>query len=173
MTQTILIITSSVFLSTSILFLILFFNIKNKSKLKIKKLDDTVKSYSNTISVLNEKLNNIKNLSISGRNGFYSDTVNLLSPEDKKNGTSGETYYFTIYVKELERYTNGMSKIKLINIEVTGGFQIDQYSWIKESQEKRFSSLKKTSEIEWLEIEQDLKELRKEKLEKILNDDNK
>lgn len=163
MIQTILIITSSVLLSTSILFLVLFIKTKNKSKINLEKSN-------NIISSLNDKLNRIKKIS-TGRVGYYSDSVNLLSEEDKKSGLKGEPYYFTIHVKEIERYTNGISKIELINIEVTSGYHIDQYSWVRESQKVRFSSLKKTSEIEWLELDKDLKESRKEKLNKILSDE--
>jgi hypothetical protein len=64
-----------------------------------------------------------------------------------------------------------MSKIELTDVEVIAGYQVTEYPWIKESQIKRFCSIKKTSDIEWLESEESLKELRKEKLNKILNNE--
>lgn len=143
----------------------------------LKKLFNEVKNENKNLKVENEKLKNKNNSLITqikqafetGRFGYYITKTNLLSDNDKKNNLPGESYESIIYVKELDRYTNGMSKIEIVKIEVTSGFQIDQYSWIKEAQTERFSSIKKTSDIEWLESETSLKELRKEKLNKILN----
>lgn len=60
-----------------------------------------------------------------------------------------------------------MSKIRLNEIEVTSGYDHNQYDWVKKCAREMFSSLMKTSDIEWLESEESIKELRKQKLEKI------
>jgi len=71
-----------------------------------------------------------------------------------------------VYVRELEMYDNGMSKIKLEKIElvsVSSYYRSDVRNAIKEN----FASLTKTSNIEWLEIKQTLKDIRREKLKQI------
>ena len=91
-----------------------------------------------------------------------------MSSEDKKNGLKGEPYKCILYVKELDRYTNGMSKIELTEIELISGFDSSQFDHVKRTMRTKFSSLKKTSEIEWLESEDSIKELRRQKLKKIV-----
>jgi hypothetical protein len=83
----------------------------------------------------------------NNRIGFYTDTTTLVN--DKKESIG--KYAYTINVVELDKYTNGMSKIKLINVEITHGFDPDKYDWVKTSVVNKFSSLKKENEIEWLE----------------------
>lgn len=130
----------------------------------IKKLNSQIIN----LTSINENLNiQFKNFNFTERFGYYYGKVNLRNEDDEKNGTPGDPYSFIVYVKELDRYTNGMSKIELTNIEVINGYQISQYSWVKKSHIERFSSIKKTSEIEWLESEESIKESRKEKLTKI------
>lgn len=169
--ETVLIISSIVFLSLSFLFLTLFLVDKKNYKLKINNLNLKVESLSNEKNVLVKKIKDLKDIFKTNRYGCYNGVVNLLSDNDKKNNKNGEQYDYIIYVKEIDRYTNGMSKIELIDIEVIAGYEISNYSWIKEAQTKRFCSVRKTSDIEWLESEESLKELRKEKLNKILNND--
>lgn len=108
----------------------------------------------------------LKNL--SNRKGYYENTINIMSIEDKKNNLPGEPYKCILHVKELDRYTNGMSKIELIHIELISGFDNSQFDHVKRTMITKFSSIKKTSEIEWLESESSIKELRKQKLKKIL-----
>ena len=59
------------------------------------------------------------------------------------------------------------SKIELTNVELIAGFDNSQFDHVKNSMRIKFSSLKKTTEIEWLESEETIKELRKQKLKKI------
>lgn len=83
----------------------------------------------------------------SDRIGFYTDTTTLVN--DKK--VSLGDYVYNVNVRELDKYTNGISKIQLIDIEVISGVNKEQYDWIKECAKSKFSSLKKESEIQWLE----------------------
>lgn len=83
----------------------------------------------------------------SDRVGFYTDTTTLIN--DKK--VSLGNYVYNVNVRELDKYTNGMSKIQLVSVEMISGVDKDQYDWIKKCVESKFSSLKKESEIEWLE----------------------
>jgi archaellum component FlaF (FlaF/FlaG flagellin family) len=70
-------------------------------------------------------------------------------------------------VKELEKYSNDMSKIELENIEIiSGGTTLDRTKVIKYAKEQ-FSTLKKTSEITWLDVEVSIKEQRREKLNQL------
>ena len=105
---------------------------------------------------------------MSNRKGYYDNTVNLMSPEDYKNNSPGELYRCILYVKELDRYTNGMSKIELTDVELISGFDNTQFDYVKRTMRTKFSSLRKTSDIEWLESEDSIKEVRKQKLKKIL-----
>lgn len=70
-----------------------------------------------------------------------------------------------VYVKELEKYDNGMSKIKLKKIEIYG----DRYyrSELKTAIKNNFKSLRDSTDIEWLEVKKTLKDIRKEKLKQI------
>lgn len=147
------IITSATFFSLSIIFFVLYQTMKNKWFKTDQKLQD------------------FKNeLTSTKRYGFYDDTVNLVGDDDRINKKkTGDPYNIVIYVKELDRYTNGMSKIEITNLEVTSGYNITQYEYVKSCIRMKFQSLKKTSEIEWLEVEESLKEIRKQKLEKIIN----
>ena len=78
----------------------------------------------------------------TGRIGFY-----------KKAG-------IYVHVSEIDRYTNGYSHIKLDRIVSTSSYYI---GLIKND----FQSMVKTIEIEWLESEENIKHLRKEKLDKL------
>lgn len=169
----ILILTSlGVFFALSILFLALYLRIKNRygrlndmSSDLVSKLSKSEQNCEN----LTKKIDQIKDDLSTKRIGYYTDSVNLISIENKEAGKPGEPYHFTVFIKELDRYTNGMSKIILTNIEVTSGFASDKYDWVKQVTREKFSTLKKTSEIKWLESEESIKEQRKQKLEKILN----
>lgn len=96
--------------------------------------------------------NNI-NINLKHNNiGYYNDTtilVDTLKESDKKESNK---YITTIHIKETERYSNGLSKIELMSIDMIHGFELDQYDWIKLNIKSRFSTLKKTSDIKWLEI---------------------
>lgn len=112
--------------------------------------------YKSKYSTLNQKVESIiKNLESPIRKGYY-----------KLNCHQGLINYTgIIYVSEIDRYKNGESKISLDYVEIdTGDGKLD-YQSAKSFLTKSFVSLMKTSEIEWLESENDLKELRKNKLE--------
>lgn len=97
------------------------------------------------------------------RIGYYdSNGIYLI---DDPNGR----FYCRIFVKELEKYTNGMSKIELQNIEVIN-YPANGNNYIADVKlriKNQFSILKKTSDIEWLEPTKNIKQQRREKLEQI------
>jgi len=72
-------------------------------------------------------------------------------------------YEAYVYVKEIDRYINGYSKIEIIKIEPRGSYREDSTSYAKDN----FVSLVLTTNIEWLEGEDHLKKVRKEKLDNI------
>ena len=88
-------ILTFLFFSTSVALAILFKKLKEKYETVLLDVDD-IKN-----SILADK-----------KSGFYNDNVDLLNNEDTKSGKTGDKYYYTVYVDELDRYTNGMSKIK-------------------------------------------------------------
>lgn len=149
--QILYLIISGVLFSTSILFFILYLKMKNK------------------LSKTNVILQEYKSLAnSSNRIGFYQHSVNLT---DKPGGT-GLTYDCILYVKELDTYTNGMSKIELTKVELISGFDSTQFEHVKNVMRTKFPSLRKTADIEWLESEDSIKENRRLKLEKIKNLEN-
>ena len=160
--QTLTLIGLIVFFTLSILFLTLYFVLRNK----FVKLQT---NYEKSQKDFQEKNQKIKDELISDINriGFYEETINLVNKDDKKAGKTGEPYDLIVYVKEIDRYTNGFSKIKMTNLELISGFDHSQYTWVKQCVTEKFSSLKKTSDVEWLESEEDIKELRKQKLAKL------
>jgi len=104
------------------------------------------------------------------RIGYYTESVNFTDDKDSKNF---DTYECLVHVEELDRYTNGDSKIKLNDVEIVSGFDSGKYRNARNIIIAKFSSIKCTKDIEWLESEESLKEQRKEKLKKItekLND---
>ena len=145
------------FLTSILFFLVLYVKMKKKyleTNSNLQKSSSLIASY--------EDLKNLSN-----RKGYYENVLNLMSPEDRKNGLKGESYTCILYIKELDRYTNGMSKIELTEIELISGFDSSKIDHVKINMRTKFSSLKKTSDIEWLESEESIKELRKQKLKKI------
>jgi len=114
------------------------------------------------ILFLRKKNNKIKGLISSLekplRHGYY-----------KENGTQlvfGEklSYNSIIFVNEVDRYTNGESKIKLENIEIKASNSSIDCNCVKDFIKTCFKSIKNTSEITWLESETSIKEMRKDKL---------
>ena len=125
--------------------IVIFLLIKNKIKLK------------KIIEIVNNDIS-------EQRKGTYKHIVTLCNEDNKQQKNA---YTMIIYVKELDRYTNGKSKIEITDIEITSGFHPDKYHYVKQCARSQFSSLKTTSDIEWLESENLIKEKRKKKLEKI------
>lgn len=89
------------------------------------------------------------------RRGYYTMSCNQNVTID---------YSPIIFVKEIDRYTNGKSKIKLDRIEISCGDRNFGYSSAEIFVEKEFKSLVETSDITWLESEIEIKEQRRNKL---------
>jgi len=60
-----------------------------------------------------------------------------------------------------------LSKIELENVELISGFDSAQFNHCENLVKTEFSSLRESSEIEWLESENAIKQERKDKLERI------
>ena len=100
----------------------------------------------------------IKELNKPLRQGYY-----------RYNCTQGTIKWTpTIFVYELDRYTNGESKISMDRIEITvkddGSFNFKNAN---EFIIKQFETIVKTTNIIWLESEQSIKDIRRNKLEQI------
>ena len=98
---------------------------------------------------------------------FFSIKYFLLRKGLKKYeniGTGRFGFYkkfdYYVYIKEIDRYTNGFSKIKIDFIECDSNYYLDKIK-------KDFNSLIKTTNIEWLESEDKIRQTRKEKLDKL------
>jgi len=159
--QILILIALGTFLVLSVLFFIFYIKVRNKrDKLA------SVKNSEAEIVILKKKYEYaFADLIQNKRKGYYTETVNLI--DDEKDPTKTKPYTCAIYVKEIDKFTNGESKIQLVDIEVVSGFSIEQYSWIKKCLRERFVTVKPQKEIIWLESEESIKELRKQKLDKL------
>ena len=104
---------------------------------------------------------------MSNSSNYTKDVVVFFDGLYKTKGLTGERYDCMIYVKELDRYVNGESNIEIEKIELISGYDPNNYNWVKQGMKDRFLSIKKTADVEWLESEEHIKELRKQKLEKL------
>ncbi len=75
---------------TSILFLVLYL----KMKKKYSKIDLELQTSKTNYSILYNNLTDLKNL--SSRRGYYENTINLVSPEDKKNGLNHMIVFYML-----------------------------------------------------------------------------
>ena len=133
--------TTIISIIASITFAILFL-IKTIKVLKLKKEKKENKNiYSKTIfNIQKEYLSIQKDFSTKQRNGYYIAKYDLSNPNEKfRTKTKLE---LKIYVKEIEKYTNGYSKIKLIDIE-TIICPLNSQTQAKEYAESVFSTTKK------------------------------
>ena len=101
------------------------------------------------ISIIVFHYNDISLTAQNNRIGYYNDTITLVSSDDNITKTRND-YVSTVHVKEIEKYSNGLSKIELVSIDVIRGFEPDNYNAVKSSLKLRFSTLKKESDITWL-----------------------
>jgi len=107
---------------------------------------------------VNEKL---KKLSSPLRKGYFKYTLSHIINEKKF------PFDVLIYVNEIERYDSGDSKTKFLDVEI-----IDKPNSINKSDvvsfiTDKYTSLKKTDSIIWLEEFTSIEEDRKNKLERI------
>jgi len=159
--QIFILIAFGTFFVLSVLFLSFYIKERNRRD----KLASGVKKLESDLSILNKKYEiAVQELKKPTKKGYFKGSINLIIDKEKN---IGQLYEYVVHVNEVERYTNGECKIKLDYIDVVSGFDPGQYSWIKESASRRFPSIMKISDIEWLESEDSIKELRKEKLEKL------
>lgn len=127
------------------------------------------KKTQNSLDILNASFNSLKDdLLDNHRSGYYEGSTTLLSIEDKEKGKKGELYKVSIFVKELDKYTNGKSKIKYISSEVIDGYDPAKYNWVKSVMKDKFSSIKDSKDIIWLESEESLVRQRTEKIKNIM-----
>jgi len=107
---------------------------------------------------------------------FYIKKYNKLKKSINKYeeiGTNRSGFYINnkggndaaiVYIDELDRYTTGYSKVKIKSVEsLNPNYKEDSISYAY----KKFVSLMETSDIIWLESEDNIKKIRKEKLEQI------
>jgi len=128
----------------------LYFNKSSKFKILEQNLED--------LSII------IDSLKSTNRKGTYKENITIVKDDNDKNGN---LYECIIHVEELDQYTNGDSEIKLIKVELIRGYSPHNYEYVKKGMRDRFCSIKKTSDIEWRESVQKIKDIRREKLKTI------
>jgi len=126
---------------------IILFNKNTKISDKNKILKDTLKE---------------QHKGLFNRKGFYEASYNI--DHDKKT----YVYKYMVHVEELEKYINGYSKLKFIKVDMVHGFNLNTYAHVIKSATQDFTEICETNEITWLESENDIIEMRKLKLERVL-----
>lgn len=136
------------FILMTVLFSILFF--------KYRKLTSNIKNIRNIV----------ENLQKTWRRGYITQSLVITNDNPEIKDINFEP---TLYLREIDRYTNGTSKVEIEKIE----YGIDSEKFTIERIDKyireRFKSIVKTTDVIWLESENEIKELRKNKLEQLKN----
>lgn len=94
------------------------------------------------------------------RKGYYK--VQIVAYVDNSN------FVTTVFVNEIERYKSGESKIEIYDIEYGISELKVSHEKIKGRIVDTFVSIVKTSDINWLELEDDLMQERKNKINKLI-----
>jgi hypothetical protein len=121
--------------------------------------------YKKSITEINSYLDDLNK---PFREGYYDGNMPIVTKDDDGKILTSDCYEYVVYVEELDKYTNGESKIKLIRSEIISGISQNQYNYIERVVSSRFCSVRASSDITWLESEKSLKKQRKEKLLVIL-----
>lgn len=133
------------FILMTVLFSILFF--------KYRKLTKNIR-------------NIVENLQKTWRRGYITQSLVITNDNPEIKDIDFEPI---LYLREIDRYTNGTSKVEIEKIEYgidSENFNIQRLDkYIRE----RFKSIVKTTDVIWLESENEIKELRKNKLEQLKN----
>ena len=79
---------------------------------------------------------------IKGRRGFYREELEIKSAYRKN--------VVILYVIEIERFENNLSKVALEYIEIEACDDPDKIDWLKIYAKKKFISIVKTDKVEWL-----------------------
>jgi hypothetical protein len=113
----------------------------------------------------NKKINTIlSDLKKPIRYGYFIRKLKITNKIDPSVNVDFEAF---VYVKEIDRFTNGISKIEIDKIEF-GVSKTDMApEKIDEFIRSEVKSLKKTNDIDWLDSEESIKEMRRSKLEKL------
>jgi len=151
-------ILTAIFFIISAVVSLLFYKSKKENKSLKTKYDDLLSD----LTSLKDRLLNNKRI------GYYCDHIELQSRADKAANIKGDIYYYTVHVEEIDRYVNGMSKINLLSVEITGGYDHSQYEWVKKTTKDKFSSIKLSADVEWLESVESIKKIRHDKLSEIV-----
>lgn len=112
--------------------------------LKIKKVKTTLKELDNPL-----------------RYGCYKITLTLTESNKETD------FEPIVYVNEIDRYTNGKSKIQISSIDPGIPENKVSRSRVEDHIKSQFKSLVNSSDIDWLESESSIKEQRRNKLEKL------
>ena len=104
----------------------------------------------------------LKELDSPLRYGYYKTTLTLT-----EIGKDELDFEPIVYVNEIDRYTNGKSKIQISSIDPGIAESKVSRSRVEGYIKSQFKSLVDSSEIDWLESESAIKEQRRTKLEKL------
>lgn len=108
------------------------------------------------------KMKNVFNNTL--RYGYYEHPMVY----GKKNDPDRIEFTPIIHVRELEKYTNGKSKVSMYKIEYMISDKKIEHDKVRNYIIDNFTEIMETDEITWLEIEKSLKDMRKEKMQKII-----
>lgn len=149
-------------------------NIKSNAKIsELESLKNVQQHNTKDHSVYKEKYESLVNEfnklkeSEKQRKGYYKSQLTFT------NGATKEKFDFDtlIYVKEVAKYKNGKSKIEFLYVDIiwTHSGVGPQKDNVTNYVINHFESLVDSTEIEWLEVEEDIKEIRKNKMKQLTN----
>jgi len=122
---------------------------------------DKNKKKSKRIGVLEKSLTE-KIIKAEQRKGFYDGHFMINSDGENRK------YEFRVYVTEEEKYLNGYSKFKLEKVDMKHGFNVSTYPHVIRAATADFVEIQETENVFFLEEDKDVSQIRREKLERIL-----
>lgn len=143
--------------------------IEEKIKSVNRIIEDEKYKYDNKLEVEREKfeqkLNEVKSLIKSKhKKGYYIQKLTSTDDDGIKHNFDN-----MVYIREVDRYINGKSKIVFEKVEIVNKPSHTRYNHVLSYIKENFNSVIDTNNIEWLESVNEIQKEREDKLKRVLN----
>lgn len=119
------------------------------------------------LNIANDKINNFDILLQSYYKPLRQGHYIINATQENKEKNVKYNVQCVVLVNEIDRYTNGESKLELVDVNMICNSSNFDHDSMRTLVKKSFRIYRKTDEINWLESEIEIKEARKLKLDKI------